>query len=167
MEMRTMDRKAMLTDYRNAYKQITEFMKQVPPEMWDFKPGSDKWSIKEILIHLADSEVNGYARCRKILAEEGSELMIYDQDKWAKALDYGSQDIDMAMIVFKTMREVNYRLLDTLTEDQWKRSAFHPDRGRMTLDDWLKLYTEHVKVHIEQMRRNIAAFEEKNRPKSG
>ncbi len=151
----------MLNEYRTGYKQVTDFMKQVPMEMWDFKPAPEKWSIREILIHLADSEVNGYARCRKILAEEGSELLIYDQDKWAKELDYASQDIDTAMIVFKTIREANYRLLATLSDAQWKKSAFHPERGKMNLEDWLKIYTDHVKGHIEQMRRNITAYEEK------
>ncbi|MBV6513140.1 MAG: DinB family protein [Ignavibacteriales bacterium] len=149
-----MERAALLNDYRNGYKKITEAMKAIPFELWDYKPSPEKWSVREILIHLADSEANGYVRCRKILSEPGSELMVFDQDKWAGALQYSGQDIDMAMILFKTLREANFRMLASLTEEEWGRSAFHPERGKMTMDDWLLSYTSHVDKHIGQMLRN-------------
>lgn len=150
-----MERAALLQDYRNGYKKITEAMKSLPFELWDFKPSPEKWSVREILIHLADSEVHAFVRARKMLSEPGSELMVYDQDKWASALNYAGQDIDMAMILFKTVREANYRLLITLTDQEWTRSAFHPERGKMTLEDWLLTYTSHVDKHIGQMIRTV------------
>ncbi|GMU87748.1 MAG: hypothetical protein AMXMBFR48_29890 [Ignavibacteriales bacterium] len=150
-----MERTALLTDYRNGYKKITEAMKNIPFELWDYKPSPEKWSVREILIHLADSEVNAFIRVRKMLAEPGSELMVYDQDKWAAALNYASQDIDMSMMLFKTIRESNYRLLVTLTDEEWGRSAFHPERGKMSLEDWLLTYTSHVDKHIGQMFRTV------------
>lgn len=150
-----MERAALLIDYRDGYKKISEAMKNIPFELWDFKPAPEKWSVREILIHLADSEVNAFVRARKMLAEPGSELMVYDQDKWAQQLNYAGQDIDMSMILFKTVREANYRMLITLTDDEWSRSAFHPERGKMSLEDWLLTYTAHVDKHIGQMFRTV------------
>jgi len=110
-------------------------------------------------LHIADSEVNGYTRCRKIISEPGSSLMVYDQDSWADKLKYGEQDIDNALDLFNYLRLQTYDLLKNLPEEIWANHAVHPERGKITLDDWLKTYSEHVDVHISQMNRNFSQWQ--------
>ena len=62
-------------------------LKDIPREMWKFKPEPKEWSVHEVLVHLADSESNAALRARKLIVEPGGALMGYDQDKWAIELE--------------------------------------------------------------------------------
>jgi len=68
--------------YGCGYDNLIEALKDIPPEMWKFKPAPEEWSIHEVLIHLADSESNAALRARKLIVEPGGTLMGYDQEKW-------------------------------------------------------------------------------------
>ncbi|MDR3665677.1 MAG: hypothetical protein P4L35_02425, partial [Ignavibacteriaceae bacterium] len=74
-----MDR--MLLSYLQGIDDFINVLPEFPKKMWDFKPAPNRWSIKEIILHMADSEANAYVRCRKIIAENGSNVLAYDQDK--------------------------------------------------------------------------------------
>ncbi len=75
-----MTRKERIESYSKGYDLLVERLNLMPAEMRQFKPAPDKWSVHEIIIHMADSEVNSYARARKFIAEPGSTVMAYDQD---------------------------------------------------------------------------------------
>ena len=66
-------------------------MSALPKEMWLFRDEHGCWSVHEHLIHIADSEVNSYIRCRRLIAEPGKELMAYDENVWADSLRYHEQ----------------------------------------------------------------------------
>ena len=155
-----MDPKNMLLSFSRGYDDLVNALPEFPKEMWDFKPAPNRWSIKEILIHLGDSEVNAYFRCRKIIAENGSTVAAYDQDKWADFLKYKDLDIDMALDLFRILRINTFNLLKNLSDDKWQNYCMHQENGRMTLFDWLKTYTEHVHIHIAQMNDNFDAWKE-------
>jgi len=61
--------------------------------MWQYKPGPDRWSIHEIIVHLADSEANSYIRCRRFIAERGSRVMGYDENRWGNSLNYHGRSL--------------------------------------------------------------------------
>jgi hypothetical protein len=147
--------KELLNYYKAGHDDLQNALKELPMEMWDFKPAPEKWSIREIIVHVTDSEANGYVRCRKIVAENGSEVTAYDQDAWAENLLYASRSIDSNLELFKIFRIINYTLLNDLPEEKWNNYLKHPEYGKMTLYDHVKLYADHVYGHINQMKRNL------------
>lgn len=150
-----MDKNKLLDAYKLGYNELQNSLREFPMEMWDYKPSPDKWSIKEIIIHMVDSEINGYIRCRKIIAENGSTIMPYDQDAWADKLHYMSRSIDTNLELFRIIRIVNYSLLINLPEESWDNYIIHPESGNMTLQDYLKIYVDHVEIHTNQMKKNF------------
>lgn len=124
-------------------------------------PIPGKWSIHEIVLHLADSEIMGAARLRQALAEPGARLAVYDQDVWARELAYaddGAKAFDDALDLFDLLRRTTARRLRGLPRDAWKqRHADHPEWGTLTLRQLLELYADHGERHLSQIlhRRRI------------
>ena len=151
-------RRHKLDSYARAYELLTEALAEVPREMWQYRPAPGKWTVHEVVIHVADSEANSFIRCRRAIAEPGSAVIAYDENKWAEALDYHNRDIDAALELFRVLRATTYELIRALPESVWANTIEHPENGTMTLDDWLDTYEAHVPVHIAQIRRNLAAW---------
>jgi uncharacterized damage-inducible protein DinB len=157
-----MQRKELLGLYSNAYQQLIDALDVIPGEMWQFKPAPEKWSVHEVLIHIADSEVNSFARARKIICESGSTIMAYDENAWAVKLNYHDQSIEDSLELFRQLRMMTYNIIKELPEETWQNFIIHPDNGKMTLDDWLKVYADHIPVHIKQIKRNLDEWEKLN-----
>ena len=76
------ERERKIEIYKTAYQQLLTALDQCPREMWQFRPTSERWTIHEIIIHIADSEANSFVRCRRFLAEPGSTVLGYDEMIW-------------------------------------------------------------------------------------
>ncbi len=87
--------------YGKGYQLLIETLKDIPHEMWKFKPEPKEWSVHEILVHLADSETNAALRARKLIVEPGGTLMGYDQDKWTVELDYHDQSYEDSLEIVR------------------------------------------------------------------
>ena len=156
------ERNQLITSYGQAYPVLIEALKEFPKEMWQWKPAPGKWSVHEIIIHIADSEVNSYVRCRRFIAEPGSGVYGYDENKWANHLNYHQQSTDDALELFKWLRKMTFELIKTVGDSTWQTvTVQHSENGETKFEDWLKIYEEHVPVHIRQMRKNLVAW--KNR----
>ena len=151
-------RKEKIEAYGRAYDQLKEALKGFPRQMWPYKPGPDRWSIQEIILHIADSEANSYVRCRCFLAEPGKTIMAYDENRWAVGLQYHRQNPDAAVELFGLLRQMSFRLIASLPEQAWSNEVIHPESGRMTLEDWLTIYTNHIPEHIGQMQATYDAW---------
>ena len=149
--MNSEERKEKLEIYARAGDEVAETLKGFPKAMWTFKPGPDRWSIHEVLVHLADSEANAYVRCRRAVAEPGSVVMAYDEEVWAAELHYHNQNPEEALALFRSMRGLTTSLLQSLPAPAWARTMQHSERGPLTLDDWLTIYAAHGRDHIEQI----------------
>lgn len=154
-----MTRSENLKNFRNGFDKLRIALQNYPKQAFDFKPAPGKWSIREIIIHMADSEAVAYSRCRKIIAEPGSGIMVYDQDLWAEELKYSIQDIDTALELFAFLRVLTVKLLENLPDSKWNNYVLHPERGKVNLDQWLEIYSNHVDVHINQMNRNLSDWQ--------
>ena len=126
----------------------------------DFKPGPDKWSVRQIACHLSDGEIVNAMRFRKILAEAEPRLEAYDQNAWAENLDYSRRKLSHAIETFRRIRSENYELLKDLSDEAFERAGMHAERGRVTLLDLVRLNAEHVEKHAVQIREVRAAFKE-------
>jgi hypothetical protein len=152
------ERQAKIAAYGEAYELLAGAMKQFPKEMWQYKPGPDRWSIHEIIVHLADSEANSYIRCRRFIAEPGSWVMGYDENRWGNSLNYHGQNPEDALELFRLLRRMSYFLVKDLPDAVWANTVDHSENGIMSMDDWLSIYTDHVAQHLQQMRATHAAW---------
>ena len=147
-----------IQSYGAAYEILIEGLKKFPTEMWDFRDEHGCWSIREHLVHIADSEANSYIRCRRLIAEPGQPLMAYDENGWAEALGYADRDAQDALELFRILRGQTHALIRSLPESVWANACFHPENGDMTLDDWLDVYAAHIPEHLEYMQENYEAW---------
>lgn len=117
------------------------------------QPAPEKWSVLEIVQHLADAELTLGFRYRKVIAEDAPEIPAIDQDAWAAELRYNEGSLEQSLDDFNVLRAINLRLLRRATPEQWKRHAIHNQRGRETLQHMVRLYAAHDCYHLEQIRR--------------
>lgn len=154
------EREIRIENYKNGLQQIKIALAQVPAAAIDFKPSPEKWSVREIIIHLGDSEANSYVRLRKGIAESGSAIAAYDQDKWAEQFSYSTGDMEESISFIAMIRKMNSRVLDSMAEENWNAFFMHPESGKKTMEDWLQIYTDHIDIHAKQIARNIEAFQQ-------
>jgi uncharacterized damage-inducible protein DinB len=115
------------------------------------RPG--KWSIVQILQHLADSEIVGSWRFRLILAQDRPPLTGYDQDSWAERLRYEDADPAEAVALFTMLRRANLRLLERVTPADLARVGVHAERGEESIEHLRRLYAGHDLLHLRQITR--------------
>jgi hypothetical protein len=152
------ERHRRIESYGTAPQQVAATLAQIPRECWQFRPAPEEWSIHEQIIHLADSEAYGYIRLRHGISQPGSVVGTYNQAEWAKEMAYHAQNPDHALELFTWLRRVSYELIHALPDEAWANTFEHPERGTLTLDDWLVTYDNHVTGHIAQMRACYAAW---------
>jgi uncharacterized damage-inducible protein DinB len=112
-----------------------------------------KWSLCQVLRHLADSEIVWGWRLRLVIAQDRPPLTGYDQDAWAERLGYNEADPVASLKEFRTVREGNLRLLERLTSEDLQRVGVHAERGEQTLAHMLKLHAGHDVLHLMQIER--------------
>lgn len=112
-----------------------------------------KWSILEVLGHLADTELVYRYRLRMIVAEPGCRIVGYDQDAWAKRLRYNEQDPALVMKEIEAMRVATLRWLESLSESELDRAGEHDERGEESARHVMKMVAGHDLVHRQQIER--------------
>jgi len=153
------DREQKIELYGKGYQQLIDALPRFPQEMWDFKPSPDRWSLHEMLIHIADSDANAYVKCRKLIAQPGKPVNDYNQDAWSNVLDYKGQSVENALELFKLIRKTTYDLLRNTPDIIWVKATGYAEEGTITLDDWLDIYANHIPDHIKQMEKNYVAWQ--------
>ena len=117
------------------------------------QPAPGKWSIKEIVCHLADVEVVNGWRYRMILAQPGSRLTAFDQDLWASKMAYRRQDPKTALETFAALRRRHLALIRQTPRSAWSRFGIHQERGRITFRDLVEWEAAHDLNHLAQVAR--------------
>jgi len=151
-------RAELLLSYAKGPLRLREALEPLPAGALDFSPGPGAWSIRTIVLHLAESELHGYLRGRTIIAESGAGIQAFDQDRWAQSLDVSAQPIDEVVDLFRLLREMLARELRSLPEATWAQHVQHSERGRITLEAWLESYVGHLATHLAQIAWNLEAF---------
>ena len=116
-----------------------------------------KWSVAEVIAHLADSEIVCGWRFRHMLADESPQISGYDQDAWARRFHYRDADLSASLALFRAVRASNLRLLDAASPQDLARIGLHSERGPETVEHLTKLIAAHDLVHRRQIARILAA----------
>jgi len=117
------------------------------------RPAPGKWSIQEIVAHIADTELVGGYRIRAILGAPGTEVIGFDQDVWVTALHYDKRDLKKSFEQYRMLRKANLELLQSLTPQQWKHYGNHNERGQETVETIAKMFAGHDINHFQQIER--------------
>jgi hypothetical protein len=120
------------------------------------RPAQDKWSIGEILAHLAEDEIATAWRYRQMVEHDGINLAGFDQDLWARLGNYSSRVPEDSLALFRLLRNANLAFLKQLNPGQWECCGIHAERGRITVRDLAAHMAGHDANHIEQIRRIVS-----------
>jgi len=134
---------------------IAELIANIPAEKLRARPAPDKWSVAEILAHLAEDEIATAWRYRQMVEHNGGELAGFDQDLWAKLGNYSGRDPRDSLGLFRLLREANLHFLGALAAEQWECFGIHAERGRITVRDLAAHMVGHDANHIEQIRKIV------------
>jgi hypothetical protein len=143
---------AQLERFRRGPELLAMVLTGVFGEEEDFTIAPGKWSIRQIVAHLADAELVGAHRFRQVIAEEMPTLMAFDQDAWTRNLDYARRKPKQSLETFRRLRAENYELLKGLPESAFDRAGNHSQNGRITLRAMLDGYAGHAESHVRQLQ---------------
>jgi DinB superfamily len=149
--MERQERDQLVAQYADGYRAVAEALTKVTPEELDAKPAPGKWSAREIVHHLADSETTAAIRLRRLLAEDRPAIHGYDQEEFAHRLHY-DRPYEASLELFRAVRASTAELLGCLTESEWLREGTHNEIGRYGVDTWLRIYAQHAHRHADQIR---------------
>jgi hypothetical protein len=144
------ERDLLIAQYKDGYRVVAAALLKITPEELDAKPGPGKWSAREILHHLGDSEMAGALRFRLLIAEDRPVIKGYDQDAFARRLHY-DRPHEASLELFRSSRAATVEMMGCLSETEWLREGTHTDIGRFGLDTWLRIYAPHAHGHAQQI----------------
>jgi hypothetical protein len=128
-----------------------------------YRPEPDKWSVAEILAHLADAELAISWRLRQVLTNNAIPVQAYDQDLWAKAFSYARRDPRQSLANFRVLREANVALLKSVPRKLWDNYGVHAERGNESVKHVVKMVAGHDLNHLQQMTKILKGSKEKKR----
>jgi len=149
--MDTERRKKLIEQYKDGYRVVAEALVGATDEELDGRPAPGKWSAREVVHHLADSEMTAAVRARLLVAIDRPQIVGFDQDEFARRLRY-DRPIEASLDAFKAARRATAELLERLSDAEWAREGTHTEHGRYTLERWLEIYSAHAHKHAEQIR---------------
>lgn len=149
-------RQELIAKYKDGYRVVADALRDITAAEVGARPAPGKWSAREIVHHLADSEMTSAIRLRLLLAQERPAIQAYDQDEFARRLYY-DRPLNASLEAFRWARQTTGEILDRMSDAEWEREGTHTEVGRYTAERWLEIYAEHAHKHADQIRRARAA----------
>src|SRR5512142_8431 len=114
----------------------------------DRRPVPDSWSIREIAVHLMDSDLIAAYRMKRVIAEDNPLIVAYNESAFAQRLGYEQLDASAACGVFRLNRRLMADILRRLPDEAFQRTGVHSENGKMTLASFLQIYVGHLDHHL-------------------
>lgn len=148
--------KQPMTVQASTAETLVRLIAGVPTAALRIRPAADKWSPAEIIAHLADAEIVTAFRLRWVLGAPGSPIAAYDQDTWATSGHYQTRDPGQFLEQFRSVRQANLALLESLTLEQWTQYGMHSERGQETIDQIVRMTAGHDLNHLQQIEQLLS-----------
>jgi hypothetical protein len=145
------ERQSLIAQYVAGPRVVAEALARIGADGLDVR-AEDGWTAREIVHHLADSEMTSAIRLRRLIAEDRPEIVGYDEPEYARRLYY-DRPVDTSLAAVAAARASTATILERLTEAEWQREGTHSESGRYTVEDWLRIYAAHAHDHAAQMLR--------------
>lgn len=130
-------------------RRVAQLVEKIGPDRLETPPAPGKWSVRDIISHLADGEMVFAFRLRQTLAEDHHVIQPFDQDLWAKS--YPSCDASLALAVLTALRAWNIALIRSVKPADLSKPVTHPERGTMTFQTIVETMAGHDRNHIQQI----------------
>lgn len=156
------ERQRLIVMYRDGYAAVAEALLKITADELDARPAPNRWTAREIVHHLADSEMTSAIRLRRLLVEDRPVIHGYDQDAFARKLHY-DRPHEASLELFRYARLATAELLERLSEADWLREGTHSESGRYSVETWLTIYGEHAHKHARQIRQARGALQDQAR----
>ncbi len=138
-------------------------IKGLTPTQLRWKPAAERWSIAEIVAHLADAEIVASWRLRSAIGQNGVTIQPFDQNVWASIFEYGKRDAKLSLEVFRILRENNLAMLKALPRELWENHGMHLERGKETVTHMAHMFAGHDTNHALQVEQIAAQLKKKRR----
>lgn len=149
-------RDTLIARYRDGYAEVMRALEGITAAELDFRPSPGSWSPREVVHHLADSEMTSAIRLRLLLAQDHPTIVGYDQEAFAGELFY-DRPIEASLAAFRYARETTTEILERMDDEQFERRGTHTESGAYGVARWLEIYAAHAHGHADQIRRARAA----------
>jgi hypothetical protein len=150
--MRPEEREALIDQYAEGYAAVEAALEGISAAEWEARESPDEWCPREIIHHLADSEMTSAIRLRLLIAQEAPTIIGYDQEAFVRNL-YSERPVEPSLAAFQAARASTVPILRRLTEEQWQRTGTHSESGAYGVEEWLRIYGAHAHDHADQIRR--------------
>jgi hypothetical protein len=150
--MNATERAALIDQYEDGFRAVSAALAEISAAELEAREAPGEWSPREIVHHLADSEMTSAIRLRLLVAEDAPALLGYDQEAFVHRL-YPDRPIEPSLTAFQAARAATTPILRRLDEEQWRRAGTHSESGAYTVEDWLRIYSGHAHDHADQIRR--------------
>ncbi len=132
---------------------IVSLIRGLGPRQLGKRPAPGKWSIHEIITHLADTEMVMACRARWIAFEEHPTLVPFDQDRWAAGRAREKEPLSETIERFRLLRRSQIRLFRQASSQDFERTGSHPERGVVSFREQLETLAGHDLNHLAQIQR--------------
>jgi len=150
------ERETLLQRYCGGYGEVLAALDGITAAELD-APAADGWTARQIVHHLADSEMTSAIRLRRLVAEDNPEIAGYDEEEFALRLFYDSRPIEPSLDALRASRATTATIVERLSDAQWRRAGTHSQSGPYSVETWLEIYAAHGQDHAAQIRRARAA----------
>jgi hypothetical protein len=156
-------RRRLIAKYREGPAEVDQALDGITEAELDFRIAEGEWTPREVVHHLADSEMTSAIRIRRLIAEEEPVMVGYDQEEFARRLYY-HRPIAGSLLALAGARASTAEFLDEFQESDWERFGSHTEFPEsFTVTGWLEYYADHAHDHADQIRRSRAAARERQR----
>lgn len=138
---------------RTTAAKLRKAMQGLTPKQLKWRPAPAKWSIAEIVAHLADTEIVAGWRMRSVIGENGITIQPFDQDAWASAFTYQNRDAKRSLELFRVLRENNLAMLKEISRETWDNYGMHLERGKESIAHLARMFAGHDTNHVLQIER--------------
>jgi hypothetical protein len=149
-------RRELIDRYREGPGVVEDVVGGLRDEDLDRRPAEGGWSAREVVHHLADSEMTSAIRLRLLVAEDSPVIRGYDEEEFARRLHYHDRPPAASLAALRASRETTADILDRLAEDDWARSGTHTESGEYSVEMWLEIYASHAHDHAEQIQKAVS-----------
>jgi hypothetical protein len=140
---------------RSTAAKLKKSIRGLSGKQLKWRPEPAKWSIAEIIAHLADAEIVASWRMRSVIGENGITIQPFDQDAWASAFEYRDRDARRSLEVFRVLRESNLQMLNEIPRETWENYGMHLERGKETIAHLTRMFAGHDTNHVLQIERIV------------
>jgi len=153
----------LIRGYADGPRLLEEAVAGIPGDELRFTPGPEHWSIHQNVVHVADTDLVAAVRMRFILAEPEPMLVAFDQNRWARLLDYSSLSLATALGLFRAVRETTTEMLRRAPEEAWELAGKHTESGPQTLEWIVEHFADHVHYHLRTIAKRRRQYAEATR----